>query len=382
MVRLHQCPLSNMLIETNIWLYKNVLKPVFFRFDPEFVHNEITARGELIGKTPATRRLLSKLFAKKSPVLKQNIKGIEFKSPMGLAAGFDYEAKLTQILPHLGFGFQTVGTITNLPYVGNPKPMLGRLPKSKSLMVNKGFKNKGAKWTAEKLANQLFQIPLGISIGKTNVKREETQKTAIADILQAFTVFEKSNIKNSYYELNISCPNLYGNISFYPPNNLDELLSAVDKLNVKKPIFIKMPINESNEQVLQMLEVIIRHKIAGAIFGNLQKDRKDPSIVKSEIKWDVGNFSGKPTWDRSNELINLAYKNYKGKLTIIGCGGVFSAEDAYHKIKLGASLVQLITGLIYEGPLLVAKINSELPKLLKRDGFNHISDAIGTDIQN
>src|SRR3989344_5502931 len=127
-----------------------------------------------------------------------------------------------------------------------------------------------------------------------------------------------------------------------------------------------------------MLDVILRHKIAGVIFGNLQKDRKNSAIVKEEIKWRVGNFSGLPTQKRSDELISLAYKHCKGKLIIVGCGGIFNAQDAYRKIKLGASLLQLITGLIYEGPLLVAKINNELPILLKKDGFKNISEAIGT----
>jgi dihydroorotate dehydrogenase len=129
---------------------------------------------------------------------------------MGLAAGFDYEARLTQSLFPWGFGFQTVGTITNNPYEGNPRPMLGRLPKSKSLMVNKGFKNLGAETTAKKLKGLTFKIPVGISIGRTNSPKLTTQEESIKDILIAFRKFEKEKIKNAYYELNISCPNLYG----------------------------------------------------------------------------------------------------------------------------------------------------------------------------
>ncbi len=128
-----------------------------------------------------------------------------------------------------------------------------------------------------------------------------------------------------------------------------------------------------------MLDVILRHRVDGVIFGNLQKDRNNPAILKEEIKWKVGNFSGLPTQKRSDELISLAFKHCKNKIAIIGCGGVFNAEDAYRKIKLGASLVQLITGLIYEGPSLVAQINSELPKFLKKDGFKNISEAIGAN---
>ncbi len=368
-----------MLISFASFMYKNVAKRVLFLFDPESVHVFITSMGEFMGETPF-KKLLNRVYGKKSPEIKQKILGITFESPLGLAAGFDYEAKLTQILAPMGFGFQTVGTITNGSFEGNPKPRLGRLPKSKSLMVYKGFKNKGAEWTAEKLTDQTFKIPLGISVGKTNSINTNTQKSAISDILQAFDKFEIANIKNAYYELNISCPNLSGNVTFYPPKNLDELLSAVDLLRIKKPIFIKMPIDRSDLQAHQMLDVIMKHKVAGIIFGNLQKNKKDPAIDQAEAKkFDHGNFSGLPTQKRSDELISLAFKHSKGKLLIIGTGGIFSTEDAYRKIKLGANLVQVITGLIYEGPMLVAKINQELPKMLKKDGYKNISEAVGID---
>jgi len=361
-------------------IYKNLAKPLFFLFDPEFIHNLITSLGEITSNISPLNNFLKSVFAKKNKKLEQTIVDLKFTSPIGLAAGFDYYAKLTQILPSMGFGFQTVGTITNHEYEGNPKPRLGRLPKSRSLMVNKGYKNKGAIKTVEKLTNKNFTIPVGISIGKTNTHKKETQLDAVNDIISAFKTFESSTVKNAYYELNISCPNLYGNISFYPPKNLDQLLTNVDKLKIKKPIFIKMPINETNSATKKMLDVIIKHKIKGVIFGNLQKDRNDKSLVKEEVsKFKVGNFSGKPTEKRSNELIKFAYKNYGKKLIIIGCGGVFSTEDAYTKIKLGASLIQLITGLIFEGPTLVAQINEELPKLLQKDGFKNISEAIGKD---
>lgn len=370
-----------MLISLFSWCYKHLTKPIFFKFDPETVHSFVSNQAEMIGRSKTLTNLISKLFSKKSKILKQKISGVNFDSPLGLAAGFDYEAKNVNILPSLGFGFNTVGTITNLEYEGNPTPRLGRLLKSKSLMVYKGFKNQGAMWTAEKLKNQNFSVPLGVSIGKSNRPEIDTQEKAIKDITAAFQTFEKTGVKNSYYELNISCPNLFGNVSFYPEKNLDKLLKATDKLKLKKPIFIKMPINESDASVKKMIDVILRHKIAGIIIGNLQKDRKNPAIQKEELKWDHGNFSGLPTQKRSDELISLAYKYSKGRLIIIGCGGVFCAEDAYRKIKLGASLVQLITGLIFEGPLLVAKINQELPELLKKDGYKNISEAIGSEYQ-
>lgn len=363
------------------WFYRNLIKRFLFLFDPEFVHGSIVNFGEKLGRFGISRSLIKKIFYIRKNSLSQNIAGINFENPVGLAAGFDYQARLTKILPSLSFGFQTIGTITNHPYAGNPKPLLGRLPKSRSLMVNKGFKNPGIKEIIKKLQRNGFEIPVGISIGKTNTAKAQTQEHAVEDILSAFKVAEKSRVNLKYYELNISCPNLLGNISFYPPEKLSQLLKEVTGLKLKKPLFIKMPIEQTDEETIRMLDVIVGFPVTGVIFGNLQKNRKDKALNKDEVKkYPAGNFSGKPTEQRSNELIGLSYKKYGKKLIIIGCGGIFNAKDAYKKIKLGASLVQLITGLIFEGPQLVAQINIGLDKLLKQDGFINISEAIGKDL--
>jgi dihydroorotate dehydrogenase len=360
--------------------YKHFLKRLFFLLDPEFTHESITTYGGKLGSISLIRFLIRKIFFVQDKSLNQEVTGINFQNPIGLAAGFDYQAQLTQILPALSFGFQTIGTITNLAYAGNPKPRLGRLVKSKALMVNKGFKNPGIKAIVKKLQKSQFETPVGISIGKTNLTREMTQQEAVEDIVSAFKIADSSKAPFSYYELNISCPNLFGKVSFYPPWNLKELLQAVTGLKLRKPLFIKMPIIKTDEEVKKMLDVIIEFPISGVIFGNLQKNRKDEALNQDEIKrFPVGNFSGKPTEQRSNELIAMAYKKYGKRLVIIGCGGVFNAKDAYKKIRLGATLVELITGLIFEGPQLVAQINLELPRLLKRDGFKNISEAIGVD---
>lgn len=366
----------------NIFLasfYKWLLKPILFKIDPEKVHIKSTAFGEWIGGHDIFKKLISSQFKIENPTLRQKLAGVEFSNPIGLAAGFDYEARLTQITPSIGFGFHSVGTITNSAFKGNPRPQLGRLPESQSLMVNKGFRNLGAQKTTEKLKKFSFEIPVGISIGRTN-SAKLNQKQSIEDIIHAFNIFEKTQINNSYYELNISCPNLFGNVTFYTKNNLGNLLSEIDKLRLKKPVFIKMPISNSDREIQVMLDVIANHSPKGVIFGNLQRDRSHPSLIKREVeKFKVGNFSGKPTFERSNELITLAYRNYKKRFVIVGCGGIFCAEDAYKKIKLGASLVQLITGMIFEGPQIISQINLGLIKLLKKDGYKNISQAIGVD---
>lgn len=358
--------------------YRYLLKPILFQFNPKTTHEQIVRIGEAIGKYKVASKIVSPLTSANTKIFKQTFFGIDFKSPIGLAAGYDYEGRLTQTLSIVGFGFQTIGTITNKAYKGNPGQMLGRLSKSKSLMVNKGFKNPGASAIIAKLAPLNFPLPVGISIGRTNSREACTIKECIDDIISCFQKFENSNVLHSYYELNISCPNLYGDVSFYPLKNLKELLVQVDMLNIKRPVFIKMPIEKPDRETLEMLEVISKFKIKGVIFGNLQKNRLDKSLHKDEVnKFPDGNFSGKPTFKRSNELISLTYKHYSKRFLIIGCGGVFSAKDAYEKILRGSSLIQLITGLIYEGPQLVAQINDGIESLLKKDGFTHVSQAIG-----
>jgi len=360
-------------------IYQYVAKPIFFMFDPEFIHNTHIFFGELLGKA-FLKKYINWKFNYQSSKLKQKVAGINFIGPVGLAAGFDYEAKLTQILYSLGFGFQTVGTMTRLPYEGNPKPRLGRLPKSQSLMVNKGYKNIGAKLISNKLKNMNFKIPLGISIGASNNRQVNTINKAIKDITDSFKLFEKLKTKNNYYELNISCPNLVNtDLDFYKPENFRQLLQSVFRLNIKKPIFVKMPISVSDKEFTALLNILIDFKfVKGIIIGNLLKDRKNKLIDKQEVrKFKVGSFSGKPCEERSNELIKLTYKKYGKKLVIIGCGGVFNGQDAYTKIKLGASLIQLITGMIYQGPQVISQINLEIEELLEKDGFRNIYEAIG-----
>ena len=372
--------MKTVIITLTRFFYTKVIKPLLFLHDPFFVHGRIVRIGQLLGRVAFTRVILSYCFGFREPVLSQTLFGIEFKGPMGLAAGFDYEARLTGILPTLGFAFGTVGTLTNRPYGGNPKPTLGRLPKSKSLMVNKGFRNDSVKVTLRRLAREKFAYPVGVSIGTSNDGSVKTETEAVYDIVESFKTAESSGVAFAYYELNISCPNLSIAIDFYNPSNLEILLDALGKLNLTRPVFIKMPITETDEEVVAMMEVIVQHAFVKAvILGNLQSNRNHPALIREEVdKFSVGNFSGLPCRDRSDELIRLVYRRFGSQIKIIGCGGVFCADDAYRKIALGASLVELITGLIFEGPQLVAQINRDIAKRLKKEGYKSMSQLVGT----
>lgn len=356
-------------------IYKLLLKPFFFSFDPETIHDFMITNGEFLGKFKITRALNRLLFYYSHYSLKQQILNISFKNPIGLAAGFDKDARLTDILPEVGFGFEEIGSVTANPYPGNPKPRLARLKKSQSLLVNYGLKSKGAKVIAAKLKSKNFKFPVGTSIAKTNSRLTVDDKVGIEDYTEGFKHFTDIG---DYFTINISCPNTFGGQPFHDPKKLDQLLKALDKIKTKKPVFIKFSPDLSKSDVNGIIKVVKKHRVHGFIMGNLTKNRNNKKILDDNVL-SIGGLSGKVVRDLSDNLIRYLYKETNGKYVIIGCGGVFTAEDAYRKIKLGASLIQLITGMVYQGPQTISEINRGLVKLLKIDGYKNISEAIGAD---
>jgi dihydroorotate dehydrogenase subfamily 2 len=364
--------------------YQKVLKPLLFQFDAEAIHDLMTNAGELLGDFPITRQATHRLFAYEHEALSQVIDGTPFKNPIGLSAGFDYNARLTSILPSVGFGFASVGTVTRKYYEGNPKPRLGRLPKSKSLLVNKGFKSLGIERVLNnhvKLVDAGFQA--GISIGATNSPQTATTETQIEDIVSSFSYLKnhKRSLDFSYYEVNISCPNVRGSGNLASPQSLTTVLTELASLKLKKPLWVKFPIEQSFEESKPLLKIMIDKGVQAVVIGNLAKSRSNSALQLDELKTiehAKGNFSGKPTWELSNALIKHTYKTFGNDIKIVGVGGVFSAADAYQKITLGASLVQLITGMIFMGPQLIGQINKGLVEQLHQDGLEHISEAIGS----
>jgi dihydroorotate dehydrogenase len=360
--------------------YRQILKPMLFQLPADRVHVAFVNLGAQLSHVPGMPTLMSAVYAYADPILSQTIYSIEFANPVGLSAGFDYEAKLMNILPSVGFGWETIGTITQQSYAGNTPPMLDRLPLSQSLWVNKGFKNEGIKVVKTKLAQLAAnpQMPVGISIGATNrdYSNEAEQRVEYIKAFQAI----KSASYPAYYELNISCPNVKAKKTFQSVLPLRRLLKDVDQLKLKKPVFVKMPIDLPIPEFLKLVEEITKHHIQGVIIGNLTKDFTNPALFQSEVtRYQKGGFSGKPTQARSNDRIRAARQAFGSELTIIGTGGIFTADDAYAKIKRGASLVQLITGMVYQGPQVIGQINRDLAQLLRKDGFTHIQDAVGVE---
>lgn len=366
--------------------YRYLAKPILFKFKPDGVHNSLVKLGSCLQKSRTINYSLRAIWAyKNESMLSQNILGIKFHNPVGLSAGFDKNFELAKLLKATGFGFMEGGSLTFHECEGNPRPWFNRLPNTKSLVVYAGLANKGVKAIIKTLndyPSDTFQdFPLNISVAKTNSKGSCTDKEAIADYVGSLTLLTMANL-GDMYTLNISCPNTYGGEPFTTPGRLNTLLCAVDQLNLKQPVFIKMPSHLLWQEFKELLKVADKHAIAGVTISNLAKDRGQVKLMDPLPETIKGNLSGKPTWDLSNDLIRKTYLKYNKRFVIIGVGGIFSAEDAYFKIKLGASLVELITGMIFEGPQLIGQINQGLAKLLEQDGFQTLGEAIGVEALN
>jgi dihydroorotate dehydrogenase len=352
------------------FLYRKVLKPVFFLMDSERIHDWTVVAGHILGGNPVTRKLTSLMFNYQNSRLSQTVAGINFKNPVGLAAGFDKEALLPGILPSVGFGFAEAGSITALPFDGNERPWMWRLPKQNALRINYGLKNSGAENIHRRLLDKKFGFVLGISVAKTNSEKTSHVEAGIEDYFASYKIFQDVG---DYITINISCPNTC-EVSpiFAQAPNLDLLLAKLFSLPKKKPVFVKLSPDLGEDQLLGILQVCQKYPVDGLICTNLTK-------VNKFNHQGNGGFSGKAVEELSNRMLAKVYRFYGGKKVIIGCGGVFSAEDAYKKIRLGANLIQLVTGMIFQGPQLIGEINQGLVKLLERDGYKNISEAVGAD---
>lgn len=354
------------------FLYRNLLKPILFLFDAEGIHDLFTAVGAFLGKYAFTRKLTAALFSYKNPRLEQTVLGIKFANPIGLAAGFDKDAKMTGIMAAVGFGFAEVGSITGEPCQGNPRPRLWRLPQLKSLAVHYGLKNDGCEKISNRLKGKTFSLPVGVNIAKTNnVECSDTEK-GIADYAKAFETMKDIGV---YFTVNISCPNAYGGEPFTDPERLDSLLTRLDAIETPKPVFLKLSPDLEGEKLDALLDICGKHRVHGFVCTNLTKERKGENDIRMK-----GGLSGKMVQKLSDDQIAYIYGKTKGKYAIIGLGGVFTAEDAFRKIRLGASLVQLITGMIFEGPQAIGEINRGLVRLLDKHGHKSVAEAVGKAI--
>ena len=298
--------------------------------------------------------------------------GLHFRNPVGLAAGFDKDAEVYNPLFRLGFGFVEVGTITPLKQYGNPKPRIFRLEEDEALINRLGFNNSGADIISSRIRSSSPNGLFGINIGPN-----KDTKNRLEDYL---ICLRKFHVLGDYLTINISSPNTENLRSFHNQNELDELLNAIreEKQTLKSdiPIAVKISPDIDEINIEQIAELLIKYNIDAVIISNTT-DRNRENL-KNINKLEKGGLSGKPLERKSNLLINRFYKILKDKIKIIGVGGIDSGKSAYEKIICGANLVQLYTGMIYQGPNVASKISNELIDILKNEGAKNISEVIGT----
>lgn len=358
--------------------YAKVAKPFLFRRQPDAAHQSMLWTARALHAIRGEQLLSGWRY--KNPRLEQTILGLNFVNPIGLSAGLDKDFDLPSVAKKIGCGFEIGGSVTAVPCEGNPKPWFRRLASEQSIVVNVGLANRGVAKAIEQIRSYSPRVwrdfPLSVSVAKTNSPKQVRPKQAIADYCDSLRQLEEAGC-SPLYEINISCPNAYGGEPFTTPARLKKLLTAVDELKLSRPVFIKMPTDKTWTQFAKLLSIIDKHNVAGLTIGNLVKDRSkltDPSVLPDDTP---GSLSGRPAQAITTRLIHKTYALYGDRFVIIGVGGVFTAEDAYEKIRAGASLVALVTALMFEGPQVVGDINEGLVELLDRDDYVSISEAIG-----
>lgn len=367
-------------------LYENILKPILFKFDPEKVHDFFVATGEFLGSNPATRGLTGLVYDYHGPDISKTVDGIKYRTPFLLSAGFDYNGRLSEILPKISLGGEEIGSVTARPCEGNPKPRLTRLPLSRSILVNKGLRNDGVDAIIGRLKDRgktsvrvggwasENDFVIGVSIARTNDAASVPIQAGIDDYLYSFRRLNEENI-GDYYTINISCPNTFGGETFTTPELLTRLLNVLKAVPCDKPVYVKMPINLTWDRFNSLLQVIAAHGLSGVVIGNLNKDYSSLSNKSEAPIAYVGGLSGKPCTHSSTDLIAKTRQSYGNRFTIIGVGGVMSPETAMEKFNAGSDLVQLITGMIYEGPGLIRKLCAGYSKSIKQKGRGVSSPA-------
>ena len=339
-------------------MYK-IIRAILFLFDPEKVHYFTAKLIRITLSIPGMKWIWGKMYDVKDKQLEREVFGITFKNPVGLAAGFDKNASMFNDLAHCGFGFIEIGTVTPKGQPGNDKPRLFRVKDDSGIINRMGFNNDGVENAIVNLKKRKTDIVIGGNIGKNKIT---PNKNATDDYVSSFNALFPYV---DYFVVNVSSPNTPNLRELQEKEPLKQLLSALQDLNTqkekRKPILLKIAPDLTNEQLDDIIEIAEEVKLDGVIASNTTISREGLKTPASEIeKIGAGGLSGKPVKNRSTEVIRYLVQKSNGKLTIIGVGGIHSAEDAIEKIDAGASLVQIYTGFIYEGPLLIKRINKAI----------------------
>lgn len=340
-------------------MYRTIIRPLLFLFDPESVHHFTFSAIGLILRIPGVAWLVGKFFKRKSQKFEQKLMGLNFSNPIGLAAGFDKDALLVDELQQFGFGFIEIGTVTPKPQAGNPKPRLFRLSKDSALVNRMGFNNQGAAAAASRLRKRRSNIIIGGNIGKN---KDTPNELAVEDYKKCMQALAEVV---DYFVVNVSSPNTPGLRALQEKEPLKNLLMALKSFsndsNWKKPLLLKIAPDLNDHQLLDVISILKETGLDGVIATNTTISRIGLKTQPQDVeKIGPGGLSGKPLSNRSTEVIRTLRQNLGPDFPIIGVGGIMSPEDALEKFNAGANLIQLYTGFIYEGPGIVKRILSKM----------------------
>ena len=353
----------------SLFSYQN-LKKIFFKLDPETAHSIAGLGLRTISHCPKLLRYISKKNFVSHPILRQNIFGRIFQNPVGLGAGFDKNGQYITAMPTLGFGFTEIGTVTPKPQEGNAKPRLFRLVDENAIQNAMGFNNKGSYAMLQHLKKlYFFDYPIGINIGKNKLTPEDE---ALDDYEKLFKAFKHHG---DYIVINISSPNTPG-LRDLQNESFIKAIFAMAKEITSKPVLLKIAPDMTPKEAITLCKTAIDAGASGIIATNTTIDY---TLTNSPHKKDFGGLSGAVLTEKSYQLFRALGKEFYDKTMLISVGGIDSAEEAYRRIKAGASLIQIYSMLIYKGPTLIKEINEGIITLLKKDGYSHISEAIGSD---
>ncbi len=350
----------------------SLVRTVLFQFDSEVIHDLMLSAGKVM-RIPLLRSAIGGCLRVDSDLLRQEVAGITFENPVGLAAGFDKPGRAVDMFSSFGFGFLELGTITPLPQEGNEKPRIFRFPEGQALVNRMGFPSEGVDKLIPNLkrCKGLSGLPvIGVNIGKN---KSTPLEEAHQDYLK---VFNKVKHYSQYVVVNVSSPNTPELRKLQEPDRLKVLFETIAKVNEEGiPVFVKIAPDLTSGELQEILDVVKENKVVGVIATNTTVDRSNFPAAERE----KGGLSGAPLHEKSLEVVRAIYREFQGTVPIIGVGGVMSGKCAESMMRAGANLVQVYTGLVYEGPTLVRRINKHLVDVVQSNGLGSISELVGTE---
>jgi dihydroorotate dehydrogenase len=363
-------------------LYESALRPLLFRLDAERAHNLTLRASELSGRSELTRRVARRAYGVRDPRLRTTLAGIPLENPLGLAAGFDKNGRALGMLGAMGFGHLEIGSISAFPSEGNPRPRLFRIPQDRGIVVSYGVPNDGAHTVRRRLDAYRPPVALGVNLVKTN----DPARPAVApDVYEDYAAsFELLQDRADYVALNLSCPNSPGDRDFFDElPRLDALLARLSACGPRAPVFLKLKPTRDAGVLREVVAIADGHPFVAGFAINLPAG-KPPDLKLSSSREALermpGAVGGPPVEEYVNAILATLYRivGPDSRYALMAAGGVSTADDAYRKLRLGATVVQLYTGLVYRGPRVVKEILTELLGLLERDGFGSVAEVVGS----